>query len=289
MRLILALTAALAATAVLAGDLPDPAPVVAAERAFAADTARIGVDRGFLKHSADDAIAIGATVDRVHATLDANAPEAPPNPSLVWFPLWAGISKSGDLGFTSGPVDIGGQRRFTYFTIWQKQTDGTWKWVYDGGVGANSRDDPGPETPVVYLATATVGSASPEAAMTEVRAMEATLAAKASIDQKAAHLAAFAPDSRLHVAPHPPGRTPEAVAALLDSYPPTFRFAPMGGGASQAGDLAWTYGTAGWAKDGADRNGHYVRIWQKRPGGWKLVFAQLLPAPPPPQPAPPAT
>lgn len=278
MRILLAVSAAMAvALPAVAADRPDPAPVVAAERAFAAETGRIGLERGFLKYSTSDAITIGAAVSRVHEEMDPNAPEAPPSPSLVWFPIWAGISMSGDLGFTSGPVESGGRRVFTYFTVWAKQADGSWKWVYDGGVGASSQDDPGPDSAPVYLATATVGSASPEAAMAEVNHAEAELARLAALDQKRAHLAAFAPEGRLHVAPLAPARTPAAVETLLDNWPPTLRLAPLGGGASQAGDLAWTYGTAGWTRDGTEKKGHYVHVWQKHADGWKLAFAQIVP------------
>jgi hypothetical protein len=57
----------------------------------------------------------------------------------------------------------------------------------------------------------------------------------------------------------------------------TIEFAALGGSASKAGDLAWTYGAARW--DGG--RGHYVRIWQRRGGAWKIVFDQILEVPPP--------
>src|SRR5690606_21855723 len=126
------------------------------------------------------------------------------------------------------------------------------------------------------------GSASPGVAMAEVRAAEAALAAAARKDQSAAHLAVLAPEARVYVAPLPPAKAPAAMAATLAGWPATLAFdPPLGGGASVAGDLAWVYGKASWTRDGDGRSGHYVRVWQKREGGWKLVFAQLLSAPPP--------
>ena len=44
--------------------------------------------------------------------------------------------------------------------------------------------------------------------------------------------------------------------------------------------LAWTWGPARWSRDGAERRGQYVRLWRKETGGWALMFAQLIPAPP---------
>ena len=67
----------------------------------------------------------------------------------------------------------------------------------------------------------------------------------------------------------------------LDGWPRTMAIGAMeGGGASDAGDMVWTYGPASWVRDGQPRHGHYVRIWQKRPEGWRIVLAQLIAAPP---------
>jgi hypothetical protein len=60
----------------------------------------------------------------------------------------------------------------------------------------------------------------------------------------------------------------------------------LGGRASKAGDLVFTYGDAKWLRDGESRRGHYVRIWQSGAKGWQLVFDEIL-AVPPPKPAAP--
>ena len=54
----------------------------------------------------------------------------------------------------------------------------------------------------------------------------------------------------------------------LDTRPAAIEFATLGGEASQAGDLAWTYGSAKWTES----EGHYVRVWQKRAGGAQEKF-----------------
>jgi ketosteroid isomerase-like protein len=284
-RALIGLVALLASSGTLAAQPADPAAVVAAERAFAADTQVMGIPRGFLKHSARDAIQINRGVTRTHEAIKPDAPLAPPTPSLFWFPIWAGIARSGDLGFTSGPVEVGGRRAGTYFTIWQRQPDGSWKWVYDGGLGASSAGDPGPERAPVFLPLAASAGPSAPAAFAEVRQAEAALAAEAAGDQRAAHLARYAAEGRLHIAPHPPARTPEAVRDLLTQYPARLRFGtPMGGTASAAGDLAWTYGPVE-GQGGADAfKGHYLHVWQKQPAGWRLVFSQILTGEPPPSP-----
>lgn len=297
-RLTLAAAASLIALPALAtaalAEPVTPAPVVAAERAFAADAPGMGITGSFTKWSVDDAVVIdGGEARTVREVYPPSAPKADDEPLLEWWPNWAGIARSGDLGFTTGGVAVNHARAGHYFTIWKKQPDGTWKWVYDGGVGVPARDVPGPGTEPAILPVSTVRGLYPESAMAGVQAAEAALARAAAADQAAAHLAAFAPDGRLYVAPLPPATTPEAVKAALASWPRTFIFEPAtGGGAASAGDLVWTYGRASWVKDGADRKGWYVRLWQRRPGDggrpdvWKLVFAQLIPTrPPAPPPA----
>jgi ketosteroid isomerase-like protein len=57
---------------------------------------------------------------------------------LSWEPLFAKISESGDLGYTYG-VYINTDKltteitRGTYITVWNKQQDGSWKFVLDTG------------------------------------------------------------------------------------------------------------------------------------------------------------
>lgn len=288
MRLVLCASAALSliAAAVQAAD-PDPAVIAEAERTFAREGGVMGVDRSFLKYSTPDAIMIADKPERAHAILDPNAAVDPSRPVLFWFPQWVGISRSGDLGVSTGPVESGGERRGHYFTVWQKQPDGGWKWIYDGGTGAPSRDEPGPDVAPTHLPMSTAAAGSPGKAMEEVRAAEARFAALSRTDQKAAHLAVLSNAARLYVGQQPPAKGPADYARALDANPATFEFdPPMGGSASEAGDLAWVYGAARWTRPDGPRKGHYVRVWQKHTDGWKLVFGQLLVTQPPRPPAP---
>ncbi|HWM85285.1 MAG TPA: nuclear transport factor 2 family protein [Kofleriaceae bacterium] len=258
---------------------PTPAPVVAAERAFAADGRALGIKASFLKHSSADAIIIQPDPVNAHASL-SKEPDPEPGakrPLLVWWPLWAGVARSGDLGFTTGPFTLDDRPIGHYFTVWRKQPDGTWKWVFDGGVDADPKGEPPPDSPAGYLPLASEGSSSPAAAMTEVKAAEASLARRAASDLSAAYLDQLADDARLHTAGRPPDRGRGSFAGALEARGPAGHFNHLGGGASLAGDLVWTYGDARWSAAGVETRGHYVRVWQKRARGWQLVFDQLLP------------
>lgn len=255
----------------------DPAPVVAAERAFAADGLELGVQASFLKHSAPDGIVFAPEPVLAHALYGKPRPKGPP---LVWWPLWAGIARSGDLGFTTGPYTFDDEARGYYFTVWVKQADGSWKWVFDGGPPSDTTGAPPKDSPVTYARLSARQAGSPAKAMAEVTAAETALHAGARTDVKAAFLSVVAEDGRIVGSKARPPTTRAELEAELARRASSIAYGPLGGSASSAGDLAWTYGVARWTEAGGERRGHYVRIWRNDAGGWRLLFDELLPGPP---------
>ncbi|HLZ67824.1 MAG TPA: hypothetical protein VKQ29_16485 [Aliidongia sp.] len=89
---------------------------------FADDTANTQVGHGKAE--------IGAAFDKIYAR---------PGFTLTWHPVFAKVV--GDIGMTSGPyerhqTDAQGQdQRSTgnYVTVWLRQPDGQWRFVWDGG------------------------------------------------------------------------------------------------------------------------------------------------------------
>ena len=63
---------------------------------------------------------------------------------LSWEPFKADIAESGDLGYTLGKYEYTGKaldgketKFFGYYvSIWKKQADGNWKYVFDSGITA---------------------------------------------------------------------------------------------------------------------------------------------------------
>ena len=280
-------TAALAtgfALMVLFGGCASPTPIdiVAAEDAFAADGYGRGVKLSFLDYSAPDAILFAPGPVNAHEALAASPDDdlTEPRAHLVWWPLYAGIAKSADLGFTTGPFARDDDRRGHYFTVWKKQADGRWKWVIDAGVGADASGEAAPGSAVTFLQTAGAGTGSPEQALKEIAAVEETIAGRAGAGLAAAYLDFLDDDSRLHSAGPPPAKLAADRDAVFAARPASVQFSALGGGASEAGDLVWTYGEAAWREGAADRRGYYVRVWQKRPAGWRLVFDEFLPPAP---------
>jgi ketosteroid isomerase-like protein len=57
----------------------------------------------------------------------------PKTPPFSWTPKSIEVSGDGAIGLSSGPVlDEKGNHVSDYYSIWRKQSDGTWKVIFDG-------------------------------------------------------------------------------------------------------------------------------------------------------------
>ncbi|MEA3064848.1 MAG: hypothetical protein QOJ27_1294, partial [Sphingomonadales bacterium] len=152
MKLLPLALAALLASPLAAHARPAPVgEVVEAERAFARAAQTDGANAAFLRYSAPDGLVFqpGPTLAR-----KALADHPIPPVQLHWWPVYAGIAASGDLGFTTGPYAVGsGERQGHgwYFTIWRRQADGSWRWVLDHGPPTREAARFDPKVPVVAL------------------------------------------------------------------------------------------------------------------------------------------
>ena len=110
--------------------------VRAAETAFARSMAERNA-AAFAALVGDEAVFFGGqTVMRGKSAVVAgwtrffDGPSAP----FSWKPAEVEVLASGTLGFTSGPVyDPQGQRIGTFNSVWQRQSDGSWKVIFDKG------------------------------------------------------------------------------------------------------------------------------------------------------------
>jgi len=254
---------------------PSPAAQVeAAERAFAADGLALGLRDSFLKHMADDAIVFGPGAVNARALYEKRPSSKAPK--LEWWPQKVVAARSGDLALSIGPWAIGGKRGGYYATVWRKEPDGRWKWIYDGGAAADPSKAPDAKTPATLAPTAKAGERSPAAAFESVRAAEIALAKTAEEDAPKAYRQALSTDAWLLGPEGAEVLTPVALAERLDARPERMVLTLIGGGASKGGDLVWTHGEAGWADhQEIIEHAHYMHVWQKRPEGWRLIFETL--------------
>jgi ketosteroid isomerase-like protein len=119
----------------------DPADVLKdADRAFSALAVKEGPGRAFQAFAAADVTLLNAA--QPHVTPNDFPKSFGPDDKFVWEPDEAQISAGGDMGYTMGHATITGKDKegkptlshSRYVTIWRKQPDGSWKFIFDGGV-----------------------------------------------------------------------------------------------------------------------------------------------------------
>ncbi len=118
------------------------AALLKADRDFAQAVAQKGLD-GWMSFMADNSVRLGAPPVVGKEAIRAAMAEsfAIPGFKLKWAPTRAAIFKGGNLGYTVGRYEAtrANNRGETvtssgsYLTVWQKQKDGSWKVVWDGG------------------------------------------------------------------------------------------------------------------------------------------------------------
>ena len=153
MNYALVLCLAVAFSCRASADDPDKmrAELAGAERSFCAQVARVGIADAFLANMADECfLADNLSLTRAEyqaAVLQARAkagaaykPGPNPNVQLTWAPIKVDVSADGSLGYTWGRYDLTSKGKDgkaeastgIYMTIWKRQADGSWKFVYDG-------------------------------------------------------------------------------------------------------------------------------------------------------------
>ena len=107
----------------------NPSAVIAAELAFAQLAQAKGQWTAFHETSTDAAVMFNPQPVNVHAFVKGKA--NPPS-ALKWQPHAVWTSCDGSIGITSG--DWQGPAQIGYFTtVWQRQSDGAYKWILDQG------------------------------------------------------------------------------------------------------------------------------------------------------------
>ncbi len=270
------------ATASLAWAAPKLAvdQVIAAERAFAADAQKLGVAPSFAVWAAPDGIVLDPDPTNARQRYAGGA-GAPNTPALKWRPLRVGVSRSGDLGYDVGPWTLGegaDQARGWFFTVWKRQPDGGWQWVFDHGTENGAPVPRGLASVVTLFPAPSLGADSATSALSQVQVEEARLASDMAAGRTAAGSAARLSATAWIIALQPdPLTNPADVRAGLLRLPPVMIAQPLGGGASDAGDVVYTYGKIAWTAHGKPAEGRYVRVWQRDHGAWRIVFAEMTP------------
>jgi hypothetical protein len=139
---LLSVAAALLAGCSQSGADKAKAELIAADKAFSAQSAKEGTQAAFIEVAASDVKLLSQKSLTGLAAIEADYKDPEPGTTLTWEPAYADVSSSGDLGYTWGrytyviprkPKALGMRvKQGTYVTIWRRES-GAWKVVLDGG------------------------------------------------------------------------------------------------------------------------------------------------------------
>ena len=214
--------------------------------------------------------------------------------SLKWTPVFAAMSRSADLGYTTGPAEWrkgkDDAKPFGYgqfLSIWRKQKDGNWKVALDAGseVPGPSKSEEAPELEYSISEVAEPAPSDKTAINRLLRNAEGKFATAARTDSTAAILAAASEALRVHREGVFPAVGRDAAALMLSVTRGALAVEKTGGGMSEAGDLAYSYGKYTLTRPEKTERGHYLQIWRMEKDGsaFKLALDYQSPLPPEPK------
>lgn len=241
--------------------------LVDAERAFARAAATKGTRDAFLEFLADDGI--------IFQPGPINGKEfwrqrQPRKGLLSWQPVYADVSAAGDLGYTTGPFEFrpsGPDDKPTafgqYFTIWRRQSGGSWKAVLDRGIS-----HPAPTMPMPllkYAADVSLRNRSGSIGRDAILKAESKFADLAAHDGwRRAAAAYFAADVRALRDNSFPAVGKAAASAIAYPDASVFSWRPAIAVISASDDLGYSYGTYEFKSPSRAEKGIYVRMWKRQ-------------------------
>lgn len=273
--------------------LSDLKSMVETERAFSRTSEEKGTRESFAEFIAADGIlfrpmaVLGKKWMQEHPL-----PPSTKRPLLSWQPIFAAVSRAGDLGYTTGPwqykQDINDAKPAAFgnfMTVWKKQTDGRWRFALDLGI-SNPEPPAAPMWQPENSQPIAGGFKRVDQEATRVSLLKVDREfSKASADQGAreAFLSYAAKDVRLFRNDHFPFVGKMAAADALAPVTAEWTWTPSFAGVSESGDLGYSYGVYELReKSGAgtvSERGNYARVWKKVNDLWKLVVDVADPLP----------
>ncbi len=190
---------------------------------------------------------------------------------LDWRPAFVEVASSGEIGLSTGPWKITSRadpaaapRHGQYFSIWQRPPGGPWRVQVDLGIS-----HPGD---ALWGAPLQAGVAPPagDRDAGPVAAAEERFARLAAESGDASAYSAHASTSvRVYREGHAPFLGRGALLASPAARPARTAWVLETHETSAAGDFAYAKGRLG--PQGGPTAGHFVRVWRREPGGWRIA------------------
>jgi len=249
--------------------------LIATEKAYAKLAGEKGFRAASISVFADDAVIF--TPNPVNGKKFWR--EAKEDPVLTWRPVFASISRSGQLGYTTGPWEYRKSRDaeqpdgFGHFvTIWRKDANGVWQVALDVGI-----DHPLPSQAEneseAYVPSKPL--ANPESVSPDLDKVQSDFTESLKEDEADAIIDHATDDIRVYRRGQLPALGKTAAKKILgseDTKTSTSR-PRAGAGTSDPTDLAYEYGEYASERNNTTQRGIYLSIWRLESDGvWRIAL-----------------
>jgi ketosteroid isomerase-like protein len=243
--------------------------LAAAETAFAAHSVRENMRAAFLAHFADDGLFVRDGWTAARAWL---MPRAAPPIVLDWRPVYVEVAASGELGLSTGPWRItapdkpGAPPAYGQFvSIWKRAPGGPWKVAVDLGIS-----HPHSTLWEAPLEARGVPPAAPAGSLAEAEAAFARDSAR--LGERQAYRAHGCPGLRRYRDGNAPRASLAAALSSASMSDARIAWAAERVEAARSGDFGYAIGRYAEAAGPRATSGHYLRVWRREEGAWKLVL-----------------
>ena len=266
------------------------------EYAFAMTSLNDGIKTAFLSFLSEDAIIF--TPDITNGK-EWHTNRQISNNILNWKPVFADISVSGELGYTTGPWEFSNGNDPEnpvafghYVSIWQKGSDNKWEVIVDIGISHSSSKgyDLKNISKENIQRSSNIDMASEQVGEEIFSAFKKSDVEFANLSKSEGYKNAFKTfagnDVRVYRDEHLPAVGLIDALQLIKNENYQAIWYPDNYGISKSGDLGFTYGTSEYIESGNNKEvtkrSAYLRIWKKVPSGnWQLVLDITNPFPSP--------
>jgi ketosteroid isomerase-like protein len=251
----------------LANGQKDLDALIQAEKDFAGLSVKKGINEAFIHNMDEHAIIFikGKPVNGYEFWLKQDKESA----ILKWFPQFAEIATSNNLGYTTGPYtfqessladSVAGRGQYT--TVWRKDSLGAWKALID--IGTNYKEV-NPVSAAKKIEVKKITSKTPqEGAMVQA---EKAFSESIKEDPAKAYATWLSNTSILNHNGYLPAMDEASRQTIIQQTAP-YTFELNGSGIATSNDLGFTYGS--FVQNGKTSN--YLRVWRHEPKGWKIAL-----------------
>ena len=248
-----------------------------AERSFSNASEQKGIRDSFLEFLSDDCVMFNPSPVNGKDLYKNRKPNAA---HLTWFPTFVEVAASGDFGISTGPWEFRKTKSDTpvayghFFSVWKKQTDGTWKVAFDNGISyskAIKRTEP---EHVKMLSSVKTKAGISGQSLTDLMDTERKFIKSFNDKGMIASYSQFAADNmRVYRNGNFPSQQKREALELLKKQGEQKDFSPMETQIASTGELGYTYGIS---VDANNDSSSYIRVWRKDKE-WKIAVDMLAP------------